>query len=220
MKRYLVFILVLLIPLYANAEVNWYGGVGAGLMQVDGIKPSSVEKKISSIPGVMSTSSIEDRTKYKSFSIGRCFNENFCMEGAYLWGAHFSTSLAINNVAVGVVNISGYPVDFGIVPVNINLRREADVSATQLSALWKVPASDYVDMFGRVGAYYYNIKVTAKILLPSTRIFLAEESEETGTAGMASVGFDAKLGKITARLEGQKTGKISIYSFLFVYKIK
>lgn len=221
MKRYLVFVFVLLIPFSAFAEVNWYGGVGAGVMIVEGIKPSSMEDRISKTPGVVNSSSVEDKTRYKSFSIGRCFNENFCIEGGYLWGAHFSTSLAINNVNVGVVNISGSPIDFGTLPVNLVLQREADVSATQLSAMWKVPVSDYVDVFGRVGLYDYNVKTTAKILLPGTSIFLAEESEISGTAGMASIGFDAKpLQKITVRVEGQKTGKVSILSVLFVYKIK
>lgn len=221
MKHYLVFVIVLLMPLCAHAEVNWTGGVGAGVMYVEGIKPSSVENRISATPGVVSTSNIEDRTRYKSFSLGRCFNENFCIEGAYLWGAHFSTSLSINNVGVGVVNISGTPIDFGILPANLVLQREADISATQLSALWKVPVSDYVDAFGRVGLYDYNLKTTAKILLPGTSIFLAEEIEEMGTLPMASIGFDAKLWKkLAVRVEGQKTGTVSILSMLFVYEIK
>lgn len=221
MKSYFVLIAVLLVPLCAQAEVNWYGGVGAGVMIVDGIKPSSVENRISATPGVVSASSIEDRTRYKSFSLGRCFNENFCIEGAYLWGAHFSTSLAIKNVDVGIVIISGTPIDFGVLPANLVLQREADVSATQLSVLWKVPVSDYVDVFGRVGLYDYNLKTTAKILLPGTSIFLAEEIEETGTLPMASIGFDARLlKKLAVRVEGQKTGTVSILSILFVYEIK
>lgn len=222
MKRYFVFVLVLLMPLFANAEVTWTGGVGAGQMIVlDGIKPSSFENQVSALPGVMSTSSVEDKATYKSFSLGRCWNENFCVEGAYLWGANFNTSLTINNVGVGVVNVGGSPIDFGTLPSNLVLRREADVSATQLSALWKVPVSDYVDVFGRAGLYNYNIKTTAKILLPGTSIFLAEESEERGTVPMASIGFDANfLKKLTVRVEGQKTGAVSILSILFVYKIK
>lgn len=221
MKRYLVFLAVLLMPLCAHAEVNWYGGVGAGVMIVGGIKPSSVENRISATPGVVSTSNIENRTRYKSFSLGRCFNENFCLEGSYLWGAHFGTSLAIKNVGVGVVNISGTPIDFGILPTNLVLQREADISATELSALWKVPVGEYVDVFGRVGLYGYNLKTTAKILLPGTSIFLAEEIEETGTLPTASIGFDAKLWKkLAVRVEGQKTGKVSIFSLLFVYEIK
>ncbi|KKT38265.1 MAG: hypothetical protein UW27_C0003G0013 [Parcubacteria group bacterium GW2011_GWA1_44_13] len=222
MKRYLVFVIVLLMPLLASAEVTWTGGVGAGQMIVlDGIKQSSTEKQIASIPGVMSSESIEDKTTYKSFSLGRCWNENFCVEGAYLWGAHFGTNLAINNVGVGVVNVGGSQIDFGTLPANLTMRREADVSAAQLSALWKVPVSDYVDVFGRVGLYDYNVKTTAKILLPGTSIFLAEESEDRGTVPMASIGFDANfLKKLTIRVEGQKTGVVSIFSVLFVYKIK
>lgn len=222
MKKYLMFVIVLLMPLFAHAEVTWTGAVGAGSMYVlDGIKPSSVENQISSTPGVISTSSVDDKTTYKSFSLGRCWNENFCMEGAYLWGANFNTSLAINNVGVGVVSVGGSPIDFGTLPSNLVLRREAYVSATQLSALWKVPVSDYVDVFGRAGFYNYSIKTTAKILLPGTTIFLAEESEERGTVPMASIGFDAKLmKKVIVRIEGQKTGVVSIFSVLFVYNIK
>lgn len=222
MKRILVFVIVLLMPLFARAEVTWTGGVGAGQMIVlDGIKQSNTEKQIASIPGVMSSESIEDKTTYKAFSLGRCWNENFCVEGAHLWGAHFGKSLAISNVGVGVINVGGSLVDFGTLPANLTMRREADVSATQLSALWKVPVSDYVDVFGRAGIYDYSVKTTAKILLPGTSIFLAEESEDRGTVPMASIGFDAKfLKKATIRVEGQKTGVVSIFSVLFVYKIK
>lgn len=222
MRRYLVFVLVLLIPLFARAEVTWTVGVGPGVMYVlDGIKPSSFENQISAIPGVVSTYSVEDKATYKSFSLGRCWNENFCMEGAYLWDAQFSTITGINNVGVGVVNVGGSPIDFGALPTNIILKREAEVSATQLSALWKVPVSDYVDAFGRAGLYNYSIKTTAKILLPGTSIFLAEENEDRGTVPMASIGFDTRfMKKITVRIEGQKTGVVSIFSILFVYKIK
>lgn len=222
MKRIFVFAVVLFMPLFANAEVTWTGGIGVGQMIVlDGIKQSNAEKQIASIPGVMSSESIEDKTTYKSFSLGRCWNENFCVEGAYLWGAHFGRNLVVHNVGVGVINVGGSQIDFGTLPANLTMRREADVSAAQLSALWKVPVSDYVDVFGRVGLYDYTVKTTAKILLPGTSIFLAEESEDRGTVPMASIGFDAKLlKKVTVRIEGQKTGVVSIFSVLFVYKIK
>lgn len=222
MKHYLVFIIVLFLPLFAHAEATWTGSIGAGQMIVlDGIKQSNMEKQIMSIQGVTKSESIRDKTTYKSLGIGRCWNENFCVEVAYLWGARFNTNLVIKNIGVGVVDIGGSPVDFGTLPTNITILREGDISATQLSALWKIPASDYIDVFGRVGLYEYNVKTTAKILLPCTSIFLAKESNERGIAPMASIGLDANfLKKATIRVEGQKTGVASIFSVLLVYRIK
>ena len=70
----------------------------------------------------------------------------------------------------------------------------------------------YVDRFGRVGFYEYNVKTTTMILLPNTSTFLADESKYRGNTPMISVGVDAKFpNKIFLRFDGQRTGAFSIF---------
>ncbi|HAS84626.1 MAG TPA: hypothetical protein DCS23_00925 [Candidatus Yonathbacteria bacterium] len=222
MKKYLVFVIVLLLPMHVHAEAIWTGSIGVGQMAVlNTFRQSDTEKQISNATGIINNSDIKNKTTYKSLALGRCWNEIFCIEAAYLWGARFSKSLSINNTGIGVINVNGSAVNFNALPANIFVRQDADVTASQLSALLKLPASDYVDIFGRVGFYEYNVKTTTRILLPDTSTFLADESKYRGTTPMISVGVDAKFpNKISLRFEGQRTGAFSIFSAILVYEFK
>lgn len=216
--KYFLIVLLLIVPFCAQAEDDWYGSVGGGVMIVHGIKPSKLEREIMSTPGVASSTSIENKSTYKSIALGHCFNDHVCLEGAYIWDAVFSTNLAISNINVGTIIIQGIPVNVGNLPADINLHREGSVSAVQISVLGKIAVSDRVDIFCRAGFYEYRVKITAKILLPQN-LFLAKETEEIGTVPMASFGFDAKpFKKVHLRFEGQKTGAVSIESIALLYK--
>lgn len=220
MKRLLVLatVLFMLSPLASWADGESYGSVGVGTMSVHGISPSNIERQIAKYAGPFSSSSIKDRSRYNAFSLGHCVNEYWCIEGSYIQGAEFNTSTIITNPFTGTINVGGTVVNLSSLPASITVRQEATVSAGQLSILGKVPVTDWFELFCRVGAYDYRIKVIQKILLPQN-IFLAEEGELTGVVPMASIGFNAKTAKnFGLRFEGTKTGKVDIVSFSLFYR--
>ena len=221
MKQYLILLVALLMfsPLSSYAEKSWYGGVGAGFMVVHGINPSPTEKEIVNTAGVVSNSSIENKSTYKSFAIGHCFEDShFCAEGAYLWGGEFNTETTVNNYNPETLNLLGTQVNFTNQPVNLTVRREAIVSATQASLIGKLPVNEFLGVFGRVGIYNYRIHTTIKILLPQN-LYLAEESEDVGTIPMVSIGADIKPTKrLSLRFEGQKTGRVTIGSVSIIWQ--
>ena len=221
MKRLLGGLVVLLFSLHAIAEEDWYGTLGAGMMIVHGIKNSSTEQKIIDNSHVVSDASLDNKSTYESFMIGHCVNYHICVEGGYLWGAHFSKIITVKSIKGGTVDIGGIPVTLADQSVGLTLQREADVSAVQLSVLGKYAVTDWLDIFGRLGAYRYQIKTIAKIPLPQN-LFLGEVEDMRGTTGMASLGAYVKFSKekkgLTIRLEGQTAGKVSIGSLSLVYQ--
>ncbi len=222
MERLLWGVILFFISLSAVAEEeNWYGTVGAGMMVVQGIKNSHTEDKILQSSRFVSDSSLDNKSIYESFMVGHCVRYNVCIEGGYLWGARFSKTINVKSINGGTVDIGGTPVTLADQSIGLSLLREAEVSAYQLSVLGKYAVSDWIDIFGRVGAYRYQIKTTAKIPL-SQNLFLSQEEEMRGTTGMASLGADVKFSKetkgLTIRLEGQTAGKVSIGSLSLVYQ--
>lgn len=209
--------LVLFMPVFAYAESGLYSIAGVGAVTVRGLKPSSIEQQIMNTPGVASSENITDKSTFKLLGVGHCFNRYVCLEGAYIWDIHLSTNLAVKNPNTGIVVVNGTLVNLNSLPSTITFRREADVSATQLSVLGKIPVTDWADILCRVGAYQYRMKATAKLFLPQN-IFLAEEFNETGTVPMASLGVDIRYVKKAAlRIEGLKIGRVSLGSVLLTY---
>ncbi|MCK9344787.1 MAG: hypothetical protein M0P64_01520 [Candidatus Pacebacteria bacterium] len=222
MKRFFILIVLLIVPwcsCYAAHDDSWYTSVGGGAMIVKGINsPTHLEQQILGTAGVVGSSTTDNKSSYNSLAVGKCININVCFEGAYIWGAEFHKDITVNSASIGVIDVGGTPIDFGTQPINLTLRQEATVSAGQLSVLGKIPLNPWLGVFARVGVYGYQIKLVSKIPIYQN-MYLSEESTDSGTVPMASIGFDVRpFDQTTGRFEGQKTGRISIFSFSFIYK--
>jgi len=215
-------VVLLMTAVSGNCESeDWYFVLGNGVINImDGIRPSSSERRIMKNTRLTSSRSADSKSTYRSLGIGHCLSKHVCLEAAYLWGAQFRTSITVSNLNLDGLNVKGIPVSLGNLHLNTTVEQIADVSLTQLSILGKYSLTESVDTFGRVGFYQYKINETARIPLHGD-ISLSEESVETGSIPTMSIGFDFKpIKKVNVRLEGQKIGPVMMYSGAIVYKFE
>lgn len=208
MKQYLVAVVLFLVPLCGHAESNdngkgFYGSVGVGMFEYKGIKPLRQEEELAALSGVESSSSIKDRSSFKFLGLGYCFNQYFCGEGSYTWGITAETNFIASHTDV---------------PFTISARREASLTAYQLSVLGKLPITKNVDIFARVGMYKYKIEATGKLTFSPGFTLLLQDETMTDTTPTASLGVDWKpFEKVGFRVEGTKIGKITMGSVGLTY---
>lgn len=223
-KFFLLFFL--LFPLFSHADdCWWYGSIGAGRLEVYGLTISKTEQNLLGSPGVKGSSTVSNQSTYKEIMVGRCFNRYFAGELAYIDGISASTETDIRSVDVGVKVIQGFPIDFGNISGNLVARRTANVSATQLSLLGKLPLTNSVSLFGRIGVFHYTLDTTTEIHIPNQyNVYLASTASETGDVLMASGGVDMLLlfinNRLSVRGEFTKSGNVRIAAIGLIYRFK
>jgi len=123
------------------AEPGWYIGVGAGQSDVD-ISSSDVNK-IMTAAGITGTSSVDETdTAWKIFA-GYQYNK-------YL------------GVELGYVDLGEVDIDAVITaPTAATLKINAETQAAALSVIASLPIGDKFNVFGRVGAFYWDVEAEA-----------------------------------------------------------
>lgn len=198
-KCYLGFLLAMLmaIPLlgYAQSETpvsGWYVGAGVGTLSVKGLKQSSVERDLTSIAGVTSSSEIKSKSATQSILVGYSFNRFISTEIGYFQANGISTQTVISNYDAGSMTISGTTVNLGNVSTNIVMRRQARLSATQFMLVGKLPVTDKFDVFAKAGVDKYHLDVRATIDI-ADGVYLGLDDSQKGSVFVGSVGADYRF---------------------------
>lgn len=197
------------VPFLANAEgANDHNGMyatfGGGTLEFKGIKPSKFEKKLIANSNFTTTATMRTESSNWQTGIGYHFNKYVSFEGTYIDGVSISTQTTIVQYNGTTLDIEGNTIVVSPIPLNIMIRREATLSATQAVVLLKYPIMDgRVNIFVRPSVTKYGGTITYKLYVPNKYDLYVSKSEQYNSTAIAmSFGVDYHFAKNwVARIE-------------------
>lgn len=207
MKKIMVVLVgILIMPLVtqANEYSGFYMGSGFNVLDIDGIKMSRAMQNVANTPGVSVTYHRENKDTFATVITGYRLNKYFGIEGTWTpRAAEFSDKFTIESVNIGTIDIGGYPVEIGKVPINLIVIREAEVTYYSASGVLYLPITTHIEGTVKVGALWYDIEAETQI--PIYRgIYLSQAVTFKGVVPLVSFGGSVKFLK-NFRFEGEFT---------------
>ncbi|MDO8604872.1 MAG: hypothetical protein Q7K40_05785 [bacterium] len=206
MKTFFVLLAFLLFPMSVLAEDTGkpYFALSFGSIRANNLKFSKLEQRVLDNKHVTARSSVKNESTYRAFALGYCINVYWCLEGAYLAGLEYSTSVAVSAI---------YDL-----PIHFTIERRANITAMQYSITRTFFPEKIISPFVRLGAIDYQATVSARIY-NSSGYYVGKDETYTGTEPMGSIGIAINpFKRVKLQVEWQGFGPVTTKSFSLIYR--